>query len=696
MKMKLKMSLWICLFLLVVPAQLRAGVLASDNFENGVLDADQWIALDKNGAEVIEANGVLSLSTTDTTRPYLVTKDGWDTTTQGSLILTGTVTLPTTNSSFVICARSSGDYDSAGMPNVGGVIGGSLRVSCWLGGGANILSVMTKEDAVWPWVNMTTSAVVNKANLSPEAGDWDVLFVDDGISVMLTVTHVANPANTGSIFYATTFVPAVTNHKISLGNAGASWDNLTILTGENTQAWNPVPDSGAIDEALDVQLSWNTGVDPANPGQYNPAITSHLVYMTSGDENDPNFYLVSTIDAGAATGSYTPAGMTTDKTYYWRVDERLDNDPNDIKGEIWRFDTIKSIVLIDNQPTNAGVFPGETAQFTIGVSSLSPETYEWYLDDPNELLPDPKLSDLSDPDITGAQTATLSIANAELADEGNYYCIVTNGAGPVTSQSASLGIKQMEAFWTLDQAKYIDGLYQDETTNDRDASPTGTPVFVEGMDTNATGAAEIGTDYGWAAAGNWDFTEYTGQFSLTCWVKWTGGRGAIFAKRDAAWNDSSMLFQLTVEDDGRVLIDGVTGGKLYGPAVTVNTWTYVCVSYDGSKAQIFVDGVPSAAQAYTLGSGTATTNVIGALLSSGNVPFTGALDDMALYSYALTPQEIAALYYEATGIGICLDRPMMDVTGPDGEPDCLVTIHDLSVLASEWLSCGLAPIDACP
>ena len=45
--------------------------------------------------------------------------------------------------------------------------------------------------------------------------------------------------------------------------------------------------------------------------------------------------------------------------------------------------------------------------------------------------------------ISGATTATLSITNALLSDAGSYSVVVTNGAGDVTSNAATLTVNDL-------------------------------------------------------------------------------------------------------------------------------------------------------------------------------------------------------------------------------------------------------------
>jgi hypothetical protein len=69
------------------------------------------------------------------------------------------------------------------------------------------------------------------------------------------------------------------------------------------------------------------------------------------------------------------------------------------------------------------------------------------------------------------------------------------------------------------------------------------------------------------------------------------------------------------------------------------------------------------------------------------------MDEIKVYNYAMTAGEIAQVYYEAEG-EFCLENPVGDLSGPQGEPDCVVDLHDLQKLAEEFLACGYFP--ECP
>jgi len=80
---------------------------------------------------------------------------------------------------------------------------------------------------------------------------------------------------------------------------------------------------------------------------------------------------------------------------------------------------------------------------------------------------------------------------------------------------------------------------------------------------------------------------------------------------------------------------------------------------------------------------------------NGSQPFGGSIDDLRLYNYPLDAWEAADLYVTVMGGTICVERPAMDISGPLGEPDCMVDLHDIIKAAESWLDCGRWPQSLC-
>jgi alpha-tubulin suppressor-like RCC1 family protein len=81
------------------------------------------------------------------------------------------------------------------------------------------------------------------------------------------------------------------------------------------------------------------------------------------------------------------------------------------------------------QPTNQIVGVGTNASFAVSADGTAPLAYQWFFDD----------APLADGgNVSGANSNILSIVNARTNDAGNYFVVITNSVGAVTSVVARL------------------------------------------------------------------------------------------------------------------------------------------------------------------------------------------------------------------------------------------------------------------
>jgi uncharacterized repeat protein (TIGR03803 family) len=96
-------------------------------------------------------------------------------------------------------------------------------------------------------------------------------------------------------------------------------------------------------------------------------------------------------------------------------------------GMIFRLDLPPSI----SQPASQTVNLGTTVTFSVAAAGTLPLSYQWLKNG----MP------LMDGDhVSGATTATLTLANVQLDDRGNYAVVVANGVGSATSSAALLTV----------------------------------------------------------------------------------------------------------------------------------------------------------------------------------------------------------------------------------------------------------------
>ena len=120
--------------------------------------------------------------------------------------------------------------------------------------------------------------------------------------------------------------------------------------------------------------------------------------------------------------------------------------------------------------------------------------------------------------------------------------------------------------------------------------------------------------------------------------------GWVFFQRAAGWN-----FRMYSGTGSNL------GWDLTGGTSTLGTWSHVVATWDGSAAQLFVNGVLAdnvndATGGGPIGTYTAslTANFFVGSTDTGS-PYNGAVDEVALYGSALTAAQISSHFALATG-----------------------------------------------
>ncbi|MHC4171685.1 MAG: alkaline phosphatase [Planctomycetota bacterium] len=147
-------------------------------------------------------------------------------------------------------------------------------------------------------------------------------------------------------------------------------DMFRVVTGD-PQAWNPDPAVRAAHLETWVTLSWNMGA----------GVVSNDVYFGENFD-DVNSGTGGTFRVNQTETSFTvglagfpyPDGLVPDTTYYWRIDEVNDTEPNSpCKGDVWRFnvlslpglvgwwklDETEGAIAYDSTGNNDGIVTGE-------------------------------------------------------------------------------------------------------------------------------------------------------------------------------------------------------------------------------------------------------------------------------------------------------------------------------------------------
>ena len=87
--------------------------------------------------------------------------------------------------------------------------------------------------------------------------------------------------------------------------------------------------------------------------------------------------------------------------------------------------TVNGPPVVTAQPQSLTKDPGDAATFSVTSSGTAPLSYQWRKGGAN---------------ISGAASASYTIAAVQESDEGNFDCVVTNSAGAATSNAATLTV----------------------------------------------------------------------------------------------------------------------------------------------------------------------------------------------------------------------------------------------------------------
>lgn len=454
-----------------------------------------------------------------------------------------------------------------------------------------------------------------------------------------------------------------------------------------------------------------------------PGIVEMDLYF--GIENDPNLTLdplsrgYKRIDRMEVTpGQYTYNLEELDEdlayftTYYWRV---VGYEPNSlggwdtVTGPVWTFRTINDMPTVSPvTPVFQSVPAGQNALLTVaGENVLS---YQWYqAGDPNPLT--------DGADFSGTTTDTLTVLDVQLADEASFYCVGTNGAGSdssideVTGEGAGrLMVQRLTSYWPLDtdhavvvdgndiQLDVIDGydMVLASTVTDSD-----TGLDYPTLDSNAVSAA-VGDESVWFNNSDQaDPNNAWGQFALVkpgvaefdditiaCWVYWNGG-GAW--QRIFDFGNGTGEYMFLSPNSGGDNLRFVVGGEgneqnVQTATLATGEWTYVTVTLNGDSGRIYVNGELAATNqnfTYNPLQVNMADNYIAYSQFSGDPYFDGWIDDLKIYNYARTTEQVAQDYLDVRGAYVCNNE--LEALVYDFNDDCQTTLEDFAMFVSEWL-----------
>jgi len=311
--------------------------------------------------------------------------------------------------------------------------------------------------------------------------------------------------------------------------------------------------------------------------------------------------------------------------------------------------------VITANPTSVSVRPGHSAVLSIQAESPLIMDYQWY-----------KVVDGDDDFPVGDGTDTLTFQSVQESDEGQYYCVVSNTAGSVQSLDADIVIMQLLVHLSLDNT------YTDITGNGYDASPVGDPVFTTGHDKQAI---ELdGNDYMSVQNGQ-TLDLFTGG-TVSAWIK-TDQLPTAWATLAGKGRYSWRLCQYDANGTAAFHFNSASAeyqanGNDY---ILDNQWHHLVGVYNGQSVLLYVDGLLDASASTSEDVNITNDPVYVGNRSDAARYWQGLVDDVRIYSYALTPETVSALYN---------GHACYEVIPYDLNSDCRVNLADIMMFLEEW------------
>jgi predicted alpha-1,2-mannosidase len=248
--------------------------------------------------------------------------------------------------------------------------------------------------------------------------------------------------------------------EIRVYNRRLSLPEIDKLATEPLYPFKPFPLNRADEQPeTGLTLRWNASLNPSNPGEPNPAITAYYLYyrLNDADFDRPGTSMLQ-IEADAdhdgaldRIASYGLLNFGTDQTVYWMISERLSGSlPDDaatIDGPVWSFRTRQTKLVILEQPSDQTVSAGDSVQFDVRFTSVTPPACTWYTGDNRPVSGQDVSARITQDSLTGEYTATLNINNVKVSQENRYYCVLSNECKTMESSHIQLNLTKGLIDW---------------------------------------------------------------------------------------------------------------------------------------------------------------------------------------------------------------------------------------------------------
>ena len=398
-----------------------------------------------------------------------------------------------------------------------------------------------------------------------------------------------------------------------------------------SKATKPSPADGAIHLETWASLSWTPGGHAVSHDVYFGENFIDVNGSTGGTfqgNQDLDYLIVG------FSGYPYPDGLVPGTTYYWRIDEINDLDPNSPwKGDVWSFTVPSKIAYNPNPPDGARfIKPDTILSWSAGFGAkLQTVFFGDNYDDVSNAT-------------EGMQVVALTYNPGMLEYDKSYYWRIDQSDGLMTYKGDVWSFKTLPdipvsdpnlvAWWKLDEGQGT--IAVDWSGHKNDGTLMNGPKWITGYH-DAALEFDGSDDYvNLSNTSNW--SAGTSARSMSGWAKTDSIAGGWrwIAAYGSPVTSQAMFIGMNTDD----LYGGGYGDDVFVTGFwEVDVWHHICLTYDGTTARLYADGIEMAAEAknWDLVLGRAH---IGRQVNDYVEFWDGLIDDVRIYNKALTPDEI--------------------------------------------------------
>jgi hypothetical protein len=305
--------------------------------------------------------------------------------------------------------------------------------------------------------------------------------------------------------------------------------------------------------------------------------------------------------------------------------------------------------LIMSQPTGQTVSVGGTANFSVGATGTAPLSYQWLFNGTN---------------LVGQTGSSLVLTNIQPANGGNYSVLVSNGVSSVRSSNALLTVLLSTNNCVPAPSGLVSWWRGEGNANDSIGNNNGTvmnSVYFEPGKVGQCFHFVSGPDPRVYVPDN-PTLQLTNSLTMEAWIKINFGYWIVNRGDDVAGEIPYGMTLFGVTDTHlRFIISASANShaELDTAALPTNVWLHIAGTLDDASGdmRIYVNGqivaeTNTAIRAVCRLTGANHSLCIGNSAGTAGFPFDGWIDEVSLYSRALSQAEIQAIY-NAGSAGKC-------------------------------------------